>query len=154
MEKEKEETLLKDLFPNDHDQYDWQSISPDHIHAQLASFSYFIIKLLSNFNNYDNALLSTFYKMDFKEAFRSFQNERADIFKQLYRSINSDIDYDIDIVQDLVKKANCKHLDIDIDVKLHIIDGIKLLVDKQNVCYHFNDHIPIGKLHNNSVIYY
>ena len=56
-----------------------------------------------------------------------------------------------DIVQLLVQKANEKSNDIDIDVKLHIINGQKLLIDHMHVCYNFYNHKPIGKLINNQM---
>ena len=57
-----------------------------------------------------------------------------------------------DIVKDLIYQANLNNNDIDIDVKLHVINGQKVLIDSQNVCYHFNHHKPIGKLDNNNII--
>jgi len=40
---------------------------------------------------------------------------------------------------------------IDIDVKLHIINGQKVLIDKNNIVYHFRNHIPIGVWRNNQI---
>jgi hypothetical protein len=84
----------------------------------------------------------------------------SDMLQQFFKNFNS-------IFQQfsLFKKNNFIHFhlladiafsnqqNIDIDVKLHIVNGKKVLIDKNNIVYHFERHTPIGFWQNNNIVY-
>ena len=118
--------------------------SLDHDIKQFVYF-YLFTHLISNnstsilsFKDFDWLLIY----QSFNKHFSSFNNILKNYFKPK----------DNDIVSDLIYHANLNYNDIDIDVKLHIINGQKVLIDSHNVCYHFNHHKPIGKLINNNIV--
>ena len=92
----------------------------------------------------DSTPIESFKKLDWLFIYNSFKQHSSTFYK-IFNNNN-------DIVSDLIYQANSLSNDIDIDVKLHIINGQKVLVDSLNVCYHFNHHKPIGKLANNNII--
>ena len=92
----------------------------------------------------DSTPIESFKKLDWLFIYNSF--------KQHFSTFNKIFNKNNDIVSDLIYQANSLSNDIDIDVKLHIINGQKVLIDSHNVCYHFNHHKPIGKLLNNNII--
>ena len=92
----------------------------------------------------DSTPIESFKKLDWLFIYNSFKQHSSTFYK-IFNNNN-------DIVSDLIYQANSLSNDIDIDVKLHIINGQKVLIDSHNVCYHFNHHKPIGKLLNNNII--
>ena len=117
--------------------------SLDHDMKKFVYF-YLFTYLIHNDSTSIQSLLDfdwSFIYDSFLEHLPTFNNILNDLFKLKHN----------DIVSDLIYQANLNNNDIDIDVKLHVINGQKVLIDSQNVCYHFNHHKPIGKLINNSI---
>ena len=141
---ENETDISSNLSLDDHD---------DEIN-KFITFYLFTISLNSNNPDYTHTL----HHFKWKPLLHTFHKQYSlinqffkDDILRLKHNNNENNNENNDIVQLLVQKANEKNNDIDIDVKLHIINGQKLLIDHMQVCYNFYNHKPIGKLINNQM---
>ena len=141
---ENETDISSNLSLDDHD---------DEIN-KFITFYLFTISLNSNNPDYTHSL----HHFKWKQLLHTFHKQYSlinqffkDDILRLKHNNNENNNENNDIVQLLVQKANEKNNDIDIDVKLHIINGQKLLIDHMQVCYNFYNHKPIGKLINNQM---
>jgi flagellar biosynthesis GTPase FlhF len=119
----------------------------DSLDHDIKKFVYFYLFTHLIFNN--STSIESFMDFDWLLIYQSF-NKHFSTFNNILNNYFKPIDNDI--VSDLIYHANLNNNDIDIDVKLHVINGQKVLIDSQNVCYHFNHHKPIGKLINNNIV--
>ena len=92
-----------------------------------------------------NSFLNDFHKFSiFIEHF--FKNFNS-IFEQFSLFKNNHFKH-IHLLNDIL---NLNNQNLDIDVKLHVIDGLKVLIDKNNIVYHFDNHSPIGIWKDNKI---
>ena len=128
------------LLPN----FDANLISNQTIHKKFHNFAAFLLYIrhtLSLSNQFD---MQAFDKACNPFDLSLFNNFHLSSFLKLYLSSLHLHPIHNDNVANIVSAATANNLLL-IDVKLHIIQGNKFLIDKTNVVYDFNTHAPIGQ---------
>ena len=127
----------------------------DGISNKNLKFLVFAFYIMSNSFNINNE----FPVNDFVN--NSFMNDNlkfSQFIEHFFKNFNSIFDQfclfknnDFKHIHLLNHILNLNNHNLDIDVKLHVIDGIKVLIDKNNIVYQFDNHSPIGIWKKNKI---